>query len=142
MKAMLVPVDGLPITIEVDGLGGLQAAVGGYIEPCSWIFDDKPAVYVNEEGKLACEPNRAVYATAEDARNLSALGGNVEEGCVLDILYGDFVCVGFDPNTGESRDISDNEIAKVKERFGTLQSVESGWIESLRIRLARRAKRR
>ena len=40
MKALLVPVDGMPREVEVDGLKDLQAAVGGYIEPCSWIFND------------------------------------------------------------------------------------------------------
>ena len=140
MKAMLVPVDGLPRPIEVGGLKGLQKAVGGYVEPCSWIFGDNPAVYVNEEGKFnGSEPNRAVYATAADEGCVRWDGGTVHEGDLLDIIFGDFVCIGFDPETGEDRDITDEEVAKVKARFGTLWSVESGWAEALRIRVQARA---
>ena len=142
MKAILVPVDGLPRPIEVEGLKGLQEAVGGYVEPCSWIFGDCPAVYVNEEGKFnGSEPNRAIYATAADEGFVKWDGSIVHEGDVLDIIYGDFVCIGFDPETGEDRDVTDEEAERVRERFGTLRSLDSGWMEALSIQLRTRAPR-
>jgi len=68
MKAIPVPVGEMPKLIEIDGsLKSMQKAVGGNVEPCSWVFNDEPVVYVNEEGKLTCEPNRAVYATCDSS---------------------------------------------------------------------------
>lgn len=58
LDVMVVPVGGLPYckTLEADRDGsflhGLQACVAGPIEPASYIFEDAPAVYVNEEGLL------------------------------------------------------------------------------------------
>ena len=142
MKAMLVPVGGFPREIEVNGLHDLQRAVNGCIEPCSWVFGDAPAVYVNEEGKFdGSEPNRAVYAAAADEGCVRWDGTTVHEGDLLEVIYGDFVCIGFDSETGEDRSISEEEIARVRERFGTLRSVDSGWIEALSIQLRARTSR-
>ena len=135
MKAMLVPVGGFPREIEVEGLKDLQKVVGGCIEPCSWVFGDAPAVYCNEEGKFTCEPNRAVYATKAEEGRVKRNGTTIREGDLLEVLYGDFVCIGFDGETGEDRDISDGEIERVRERFGTLRSIESGWMEAVLIKL-------
>lgn len=134
MKAMLVPVGGMPRMVELYGLDGLQDAVGGYIEPCSWLFDNKPAVYCNEEGKFSQMPNRAVYARKEDEDLVKADGTPVREGDLIEIVFGDFVCVGFDPKTGEDRDISEEEAAIVMERFGSEESIESGFAEVAAIR--------
>lgn len=123
-----------PEYIEVEGLADLQSAVGGYIESCGWVFGDEPCVYVNDEGKFACKPNRAVYATEADAGSVAFDGETVKRGDVLDILFGDFVCIGFDAETGEDRDITEEEAAKVFDRFGSKWSIESGWAEALRIR--------
>ena len=60
MKAIIVPVGEMPRAIEIDGLKDMQRAVGGLVEPCPWVFGDRPSVYANEEGKLDCSPNRAV----------------------------------------------------------------------------------
>ena len=133
-KAILVPVGGKPHSIEIEGLSDLQSAVGGWIESASWVFDDEPAMYVNEEGKFTCLPNRAVYARPEDAGRLTWDGKAIAEGDVLDIIFGDFVCIGFDPETGEDRDISDEETARVMERFGAPGDIRSGEREVLRIR--------
>ncbi len=78
----------------------MQRVVGGDIEPVPWVFDDEPAVYVNGEGKYTCEPNRALYASKEGER---WDGTPIHEGDLLDIAYGPMLCVGFDPDTGESR---------------------------------------
>jgi len=141
MKAVLVPVGKMPEVVELDdgNLRSMQDAVGGRIELCSWVFGDEPAVYVNEEGKFACEPNRAVYATEADAGRVRWDGTVVEEGDLLDILFGDFVCVGYDPETGEDRDVTEDEVSRVMARFGTRWSVESGWAEALRIKVQARA---
>lgn len=136
MKAVLVPVGEMPRVIEVDGLKDLQSAVGGNIELCSWVFNDRPVVYVNEEGKFTCPPNRAVYATAEDEGAIKWDGSTVKRGELLEILFGDFVCIGYDPETGEDRDVTEEEIMRVRERFESLRSIDSGLLEVLRIKLA------
>ena len=142
MKAILVPVGAMPRIVEIDGsLKSMQEAVGGNIELCSWVFNEQPAVYVNEEGKFACEPNRAVYATKADEGCVKWDGSKVREGDLLEILFGDVLCVGYDPETGEDRDVTDEEVARVRERFGTLRSLDSGWMEALTIQLMVRAGR-
>ncbi|ACV23033.1 Domain of uncharacterised function (DUF3846) [Slackia heliotrinireducens] len=134
-KAVLVPVGDMPRIVEVETYKDIQRYVGGNIEPCSWVFDDAPSVYVNEEGKFTCRPNRAIYATDKDAGKVTWDGKKIKEGDLLDILFGDFVCIGFDPETGEDRDISDDEIQLVIERFGSYESIDSGVIETLKIQL-------
>ena len=141
MNAILVPVGGMPRLVEIDGLKDMQRAVGGNIELCSWVFDDQPTVYVNEEGKFTCEPNRAVYATEADEGAMKWDGSTVKSGDLLEILFGDILCVGYDPETGEDRDVTDEEIKRVRERFGTLRSIDSGWMEALTIKLQARAAR-
>ena len=135
MKAIIVPVGAMPEVVEIDGsLRSMQEAVGGNIELCSWVFNDRPTVYVNEEGKFTCEPNRAVYATEADEGCVRWDGSIVKRGDLLEILFGDILCVGYDPETGEDRDVTDEETRRVNDRFGTLRSIDSGLIEFLRIR--------
>ena len=134
VKALLIPVGESPRPITIDGLKGLQTAVGGCVECAGWIFDDQPTVYLNDEGKYSCLPNRAVYAAAEDAGKHTWDGGTVAEGDVLDVIFGDFVAVGFDPETGEDRDITDEEIERVMRRFGKRSDIWSGFREVMRIR--------
>lgn len=155
LEAMIVPVDELPrdITLEADEKGSFLAAmrrcVGGPIEPMGFVFDDAPTVYCNEEGKLdaVCNPpNRAIYATREmtDAGYASPANPSqaVQEGEVIDIAFGDLLCVGFDAETGESRDIAPEERARVMERFGSAASVASGLFEAMRIAYEVRTGRR
>lgn len=141
MKAILVPAGAMSRAIELEGLKDLQRAVGGCIEACAWVFNDRPTVYVNDEGKFACEPNRAIYATAEDEGAIRWDGSTVKRGDLLEILFGDFVCVSFDEETGEHRDITEAEAARVMERFGTARSIDSGIVEVLRIQLGTAAER-
>ena len=98
-------------------------------------------MYVNEEGKFTCEPNRAVYATKADEGCIKWDGSKVKEGDFLEILFGDVLCVGYNPETGEDRDVTDEEIKRVRERVGTLRSIDSGWMEALTIKLQARAAR-
>ena len=51
------------------------------------------------------------------------------------------VCVGFDPGTGEDRDITDEEAKRVMDRFGSDESVASGGLELIRAMLRSRAAR-
>ena len=152
LDVMVVPMGGLPYrkTLEADVNGsflyGLQACVGGPIEPAGYIFEDAPAVYVNEEGLLGASletANRAIYATGRMAElgYLSQMDYShaVEEGELYSIVFGDMVCVGFDPETGEDRDITDEEARRVVERFGSDESIESGGLELIRTMLRRRA---
>lgn len=133
MRAILVPVGEMPRIVEINGLKSMQKAVGGLIEPCSWVFNDHPSVYVNEEGKSTCEPNRAVYARPQDEGKYTWHGKLIEKNTLLDIIFGDFLCVGFDEETGEDRDITDDEIDIVMRRFGTERSIMSGPFEALKI---------
>lgn len=75
------------------------------------------------------DANRAVYAdkAMEDAGFLSQLdfATPVREGDLYAIVFGDMVFCGFDPETGESRDISPEECERVRERFGGAESVDS-----------------
>ena len=151
LEAMVVPVGGEPYrkTLEADADGSflhaLQACVGGMIEPAGYIFEDAPAVYVNEEGLFGASldtANRAVYATPEMAKAgyLSQMDYShaVEEGDLYSIVFGDMVCVGFDPETGEDRNITDEETTRVIERFGGSESIQSGAVEFLRLALRKR----
>lgn len=136
MKAILVPAGNDPRIVEVDGYKDIQRYVGGNIDAAGWIFDDSPAVYVNDEGKLGgLQPNRAVYARPEDEGKMTWDGGTVRKGQCLDIIFGDFICIGFDPETGEDRDVSDEEIARVRDAFAGPASIHSGLVEAMRIKL-------
>ncbi|MVX60868.1 DUF3846 domain-containing protein [Enterorhabdus mucosicola] len=151
LEAVIVPVGGAPYpkTLEADENGSflraLQECVGGRIEPMGCLFDDAPTVYCNEEGKLAgsgCRPNRAIYAT-EAMASVGYTSPNdpsraVRPDELYDIVFGDMVCVGFDPETGEDRDITPEERGRVTERFGSRESIESGEMEVLRIHLLAR----
>lgn len=149
LDVMIVPVGGEPYmkALEADGRGSflpaLQECVGGLIAPMGYVFGDAPAVYCNDEGKLAgsgCAPNRAVYADEDMAAAGYASPSDpsraVKPGELFDIAFGDLVCVGLDPATGESRDISTEERGRVAGRFGGRESIESGGLEAARIRLA------
>lgn len=135
MKALLIPVGEAPREVEVGGLADLQALVGGHIDAAGWVFDNAPTLYVNDEGKVnGMLPNRAVYVTEKEAGCERWDGGTWAEGEVIDILYGPIVAVGFDPRTGEDRDIASEEADRVRVRFsGSVEADNSGAIEYLKI---------
>lgn len=66
-------------------------------------------------------------------------GRAVREGELFHIAFGDLVCVGFDAETGEDRDIADAECARVMERFGAFGSIASGPLETCAV-LTRKGK--
>lgn len=135
MRALLIPVGKPCEEIEINGYADLRNAVGGTLDICSWIFDEEPEIYMNDEGKInGSLPNRAVYATANDVGKISMWDGHViQEGELLEILYGDMVAIGLDPETGEDREITEEEIARVRERFDAPGMIESGEAEVSRI---------
>lgn len=139
MKGVLIPTDGAPRPIDIqkdsDGsaLHSLQQLVGGNIEAFPVIFGDDICVYVNEEGLYNCPPNRAVYATQgmEEAGYISQLDYDhaVKEGELYTVLFGDLVAVGYDPETGEDRDLTDSEVATVSDYFTKVSTPGSGFRE-------------
>lgn len=143
MKGVLIPTDGAPRPIDIqkdsDGsaLHSLQQLVGGNIEAFPVIFGDDICVYVNEEGLYNCPPNRAVYATQgmEEAGYISQLDYDhaVKEGELYTVLFGDLVAVGYDPETGEDRDLTDSEVATVSDYFTKVSTPGSGFREVLAI---------
>lgn len=144
MKGVIIPTDGTPKPIDIqkgsDGstLRSLQKLVGGNIEPFPVIFGDDICVYVNEDGLYNCPPNRAVYATRgmEEAGYISQLDYNhaVKEGELYTVLFGDLVAVGFDPETGEDRDLTAGETEEVTGYFTKVSAPGSGLAEVMAIR--------
>lgn len=138
MRVALIPVGEDPRIIKIENtLEEMQKMVGGYIEPFDVLFEGKPCLYVNEEGLLKCQPNRAVYATKEmqDAGYLSQIyqGRLVREGEVYTVLFGNILAVSYDiTEEGEwaERDITEEEFGKLKQTF---MDVNSGMREVFRL---------
>ena len=143
MEALLIPVDGTPVTIDLKAdengstLRELQRLVGGPIEPLNVLFGEEISIYVNEEGLYSCPPNRALYATKrmEDAGYLSQMDFHtpVHEGDLYTVLFGNLVAVGFDPETGEDRPLTDGECQTVRDYFTRVSAPGSGLSEVLSI---------
>lgn len=136
IRAMLIATGELPreVTLLPDKNGStlkpLQALVGGNIETFDIAFGEGVSLYVNEEGLFTCPPNRAIFATEEMAKAgyLSQLDYSkvVEMGDFYTVLNGDIVAVGFDPETGESRSLTDGETARVEGYFTVISRPGSG----------------
>lgn len=136
IRAMLIATGELPreVTLLPDKNGStlkpLQALVGGNIETFDIAFGEGVSLYVNGEGLFTCPPNRAIFATEEMAKAgyLSQLDYSkvVEMGDFYTVLNGDIVAVGFDPETGESRSLTDGESARVEGYFTVISEPGSG----------------
>lgn len=136
IRAMLIPTGEPPremtLLPEKNGstLKPLQTLVGGNIEPFDIVFGDGISLYVNEEGLFTCPPNRAIFATEEmeKAGYLSQLDYTkpVEMGDFYTVLNGDILAVGFDPETGESRSLTDGELSRVEGYFTVISEPGSG----------------
>lgn len=136
IRAMLIATGEPPreVTLLPDKNGStlksLQALVGGNIETFDIAFGEEVSLYVNEEGLFTCSPNRAIFATEEMAKAgyLSQLDYSkvVEMGDFYTVLNGDIVAVGFDPETGESRSLTDGETARVEGYFTVISRPGSG----------------
>ena len=136
IRAMLIATGEPPreMTLLPDKNGStlkpLQALVGGNIETFDIAFGEEVSFYVNEEGLFTCPPNRAIFATEEMAKAgyLSQLDYSkvVEMGDFYTVLNGDIVAVGFDPETGESRSLTDGELSRVEGYFTVISEPGSG----------------
>lgn len=136
IRAMLIATGEPPreVTLLPDKNGStlkpLQALVGGNIETFDIAFGEEVSLYVNEEGLFTCPPNRAIFATEEMAKAgyLSQLDYSkvVEMGDFYTVLNGDIVAVGFDPETGESRSLTDGELSRVEGYFTVISEPGSG----------------
>ena len=136
IRAMLIATGEPPreVTLLPDKNGStlkpLQALVGGNIETFDIAFGEGVSLYVNEEGLFTCPPNRAIFATEEMAKAgyLSQLDYSkvVEMGDFYTVLNGDIVAVGFDPETGESRSLTNGETARVEGYFTVISRPGSG----------------
>lgn len=98
LRALLVKENKLPEEVEIsNNLKSLQKAVKGLIE-YYYIPEMEDAVIIcNEEGKI------------------NGMGPNREVG--RDIIFGPFLIVGDDPEIGENRSLTDDQISKYKEMF-------------------------
>ena len=105
-KGLLVPVHGAMREVWYEDYRDIQMVIGcSCFTVMPWLFGDEPACYIDDEGKITpgVEPNRAIFD---------------DDGRPLDIVFGNMLFGGVDMSTGESRDITDAEIKKVKDRFG------------------------
>ncbi len=143
MRGLLIRTDREPVIIDIEQdehgstLHALQKEVGGNIEAFSPLFGEGIDLYVNEDGLSICPPNRAIYATKamEEEGYLSQMDYShvAKEGELYTILFGDIVAVGFDPETGDSRSLTCDEVEQVNAYFTKVSPPGSGLMEALAI---------
>lgn len=131
IRAVLVPVNAecreIELPIDENGSCGtaIKKLVGEKVTNVSEELPDKSlgdavCVYVNAEGRAACPANRAIWATQEMAdEDLQSpfTDQTVVAGDPADVLYGDFVVVGYDPYEGTECSLSDKEVQDVVDLF-------------------------
>lgn len=151
LRAVLVPVNAecreIQLSLDEDGSCGvaLKKLVGERIADVSEELPDKSlgdavCVYVNADGCSACPANRAVWATQEmanEGRKSPFTGNVVAAGEVADVIYGDFVIVGYDPYEGTECSLTDDECRDAIDLFsgrgGPYSGVSAlGYIESMK----------
>lgn len=115
LRALLVKENSLPEEIELsNNLSSLQEAVDGLIEYYYIPDVDDAVIICNEEGKI------------------NGMGPNREVG--RDIIFGPFLIVGDDPEIGENRSLTDEQISKYKEMFNE-KSIEKTYERIAKIKL-------
>lgn len=115
LRALLVKENSLPEEIELsNNLSSLQEAVDGLIEYYYIPDVDDAVIICNEEGKI------------------NGMGPNREVG--RDIIFGPFLIVGDDPEIGENRSLTDEQISKYKEMFNE-KSIEKTCEKIAKIKL-------
>ena len=128
LKVALIGIGEEPRIVEVEAdedgshLHGLQALVGGYIEPFTPLYGDEPCLYVNEDGIAeGLAPNRAIYVNRrmQEEGYLSQLDYSrvVEEGQFYTVLHGPIVAVSYDED-GAPRDITQAEFDRLRADLG------------------------
>ncbi|MGR4801840.1 DUF3846 domain-containing protein [Bifidobacterium adolescentis] len=144
MTGILIPDGGDPrrVTLETDEHGLMGDALSRLVGGC---FDTLPIVipgvdlWVNDDGASQYGPNRAIYATRamEEHGYLSQIDYRhvPAEGELYTILHGPIVALGFDPDSGESVSLTDEQAGKVAEYFTGTSPAGSGLLENLKLRL-------
>lgn len=95
VKGIIIYIDGVVETRKFDGLADYQNVVGGLIESMPLTGDTD--AFINEEGKLMCEPN--VFATF-----LAQVNGRLNAG---DFVAGNMIVVGKPDEDGNVTDVPD-----------------------------------
>lgn len=127
---------------EASYLSAFQSEVGGNIEAFNGLWDDEPLLYVNEESLFnGSQLNRAIYANDHMEREgyLSQMDytSPVKAGDLYGVIFGTFIAVSYDVNTGKPRDISIEEWLEVCATFAGIRSVLSGALEVMKLQAAR-----
>lgn len=102
MKAILIPVEGVPRAVEQNGLDDLQALVKGMIDAVDFPLRPDLTVYINDEGKFLFEKN--IVAT-----RLLELGLSTG-----DWIAGPCVVCGFDSSQGKNLEVPADAMDLVK----------------------------
>lgn len=144
INGILIPEDGEPrrVALETDGRGLMGDALSRLVGGC---FDTLPIVipgvdlWVNDDGTSEFGPNRAIYATRamEERGCLSQIDYRhvPAEGELYTILHGPIVALGFDPDSGASVSLTEEQAETVTEYFTETSPAGSGLLENLRLRL-------
>jgi len=119
VKALLIPVTGPLVEVDLDGtLGQLQALVGGNIEavPLPEFIggSERATAYVNEEGKFL--PRDVDGEPGPGAPNMRATDFMVPGVGLFpnDYIAGAFLLCGFDAGTGEHADLPDPVLRRAR----------------------------
>lgn len=136
VRALVIPVGGEPYTVllEKDGEGSclddLQDLVGGCIDIFGAPVVEGVDLYVNDEGIYGCMPNRAIFATPQmeldgylSQLNMTEVSREDE---LYAVLFGNIVCVGCDEETGECRDLTEDEECRAWSYFTEVSRPLSG----------------
>lgn len=98
IKVLVVEPDKLPYEKVISNtLRDKQQIVNGYIEYVRLLDDDSVVLICNEEGKIN--------------------GSKYNRDIGYDIIAGTFIIVRENPDDGEDRSLTDEQIEKYKERF-------------------------
>lgn len=124
---------------EASYLSAFQREVGGNVEAYGGLWDDEPLLYVNEESlSNGSQLNRAIYANdhmeKEGYLSQTDYTSVVKRGDLYGVIFGTFIAVSYDVNTGKVRDMPIEEWLKVCETFAGVRSILSGMLEVRRIR--------
>lgn len=119
IKALIVEPDKLPYEkIISNTLRDKQQIVDGYIEYVRLLDDDSVVLICNEEGKIN--------------------GSKYNRDIGYDIIAGTFIIVRENPDDGEDRSLTDEQIEKYKERFNE-KSIEKTIQKILSIKMYKNA---
>lgn len=119
IKVLIVEPDKLPYEkIISNTLRDKQQIVDGYIEYVRLLDDDSVVLICNEEGKIN--------------------GSKYNRDIGYDIIAGTFIIVRENPDDGEDRSLTDEQIEKHKERFNE-ESIEKTIQKILNIKMHKNA---